>query len=126
MPEPSDSDRRKAAQLDKELAALRLVDCLENGWDIRLRCQYCGTTKTWGRREMLGRLRARLGLTMDKIQPLAICPRCPGRMPQMQIQNGSYLDAPPFDPTTRRRRVIDMLLDARVAPDSLGYGWKAD
>lgn len=68
MPEPSDSDRRKAAQLEPWLAGARLVDALERGWDIHFRCQFCGTTKTWRRDTLLGRARALLGCTLAQIQ----------------------------------------------------------
>jgi len=47
MPEPSDADRRKAAQLDPQFAQARLVDALERGWEIGFRCQYCGASATW-------------------------------------------------------------------------------
>ncbi len=42
MPEPSEADRRKAAQLDPAFANARFVDALERGWEIGFRCQYCG------------------------------------------------------------------------------------
>lgn len=120
MPEPSDNDRRKAAALDPTFAKARLVDALERGWEIEFRCQYCGATKTWRRDVMLGRARAYLGLTMAEIQARAVCQRCPGRFPIMSMSGVVQ----PNDMDRRRWELINALLDARIDPSSLGYGWK--
>jgi len=50
MPEPSERDRRKAAALAHEVARTLLIDCVELGYDINFKCQYCGMGRTWGRR----------------------------------------------------------------------------
>ena len=120
MPEPSDSDRRKAAQLPPEFACFRLVDALERGWEISFRCQYCGTTKTWHRAVMLGRARRYLGCSMAEVQAKAVCPRCPGHMPIMAFSGVIE----PDDMERRRWDLISTLLDSGIDPLDLGYGWR--
>jgi DNA-directed RNA polymerase subunit RPC12/RpoP len=121
MPEPSDSDRRKAAQMEPWLAGARLVDALERGWEIHFRCQYCGTTKTWRRDTMLGRARPLLGDTFDQIQRKAACPRCPGRLPILWM---SGVQDPGPQAERLRWDVINTLLDAGLSPSDYGYGWR--
>ena len=121
MPEPSASDRRKAAGLGLQLAATRLVDCLENGEDIRFKCQYCGTTKTWGRWELTTTHRDRLGMTLADIQARARCPRCPGRVPILALLKGGYQDRSLPTAEARRLWLVDMLLDLGIDPGPLGY-----
>jgi len=122
MPEPSDSDRRRAAALDPQLAGSRLIDALERGWEIGFRCQYCGTGKTWRRDVMLGRARRYLNCTLAEIQARIPCPRCPGRLPIITI---SGLINPP-DLAQRRWATVMALLDAGLNPTDYGYGWRSD
>lgn len=124
MPEPSASDRRKAADLGFQLAATRLVDCLEQGEDIRFKCQYCGTTKTWGRWELTTAHRDRLGMTLAEVQARVHCPRCPGRMPAVALLKGGYQDRPTSTEADRRSRLIELLLDCGIDPGPLGYAWR--
>lgn len=124
MPEPSASDRRKAADLGVQLAATRLVDCLEHGEDIRFKCQYCGTTKTWGRWELTTVHRDRLGLTLAEVQAKARCPRCPGRMPVITLLKGGYQDRPTPTEAARRSWLIELLLECGIDPGPLGYAWR--
>lgn len=73
MPEPSERDRRKAAQLPPAVAATRLVDCLAQGLDVRFKCQYCGMERTWARRDFLGRrLRTRLPTARSVVRREAV------------------------------------------------------
>lgn len=122
MPEPSDSDRRKAAQLEPWLASARLVDALERGWEIHFRCQYCGATKTWRRDTMLGRARDFLGATFAEIQRKAVCPRCPGRLPVLWM---SGVKDPGPQAERLRYALIDTLLEAGLSPEAYGYGWRS-
>ena len=119
MPEPSDADRRKAAQLHPLFAKARLVDALERGWEIGFRCQYCGTGKTWRRDVMLGRARRYLNCTMAEIQARLPCPRCPGRLPIMTMSGVIE----PGDAERRRWATVSLLLDAGLNPTDYGYGW---
>jgi hypothetical protein len=121
MPEPSDSDRRKAAQMEPWLASSRLVDALERGWEVHFRCQYCGTTKTWRRDVMVGRARGLLGETFAAIQRKAACPRCPGRLPIIWI---SGIQEPGARAEQLRWALISTLLDAGLNPSDYGYGWR--
>ncbi len=121
MPEPSASDRRKAAQLDRWLSSARLVDALERGWELTFRCQFCGTSKAWRRDTMLGRARHLLGLTLEEIQRRVPCPRCPGRMPSLTMSG--VLD-PGTHGDRQRWAVIFTLLDAGLNPGDYGYGWR--
>ena len=118
MPEPSEADRRKAAQLDPAFANARFVDALERGWEIGFRCQYCGAGGTWRRDVMLGRAR-RLTCTMAQIQARLPCPRCPGRLPIVTMSG--VID--PGDAERRRWATITLLLDAGLNPTDYGYGW---
>jgi hypothetical protein len=120
MPEPSASDRRKAAALDPWFAEARLVDALERGWEIHFRCQYCGTAKTWRRDTMLGRAKGLLNATMTQLQARALCPRCPGRMPIVWMSG--VID--PGDAEGRRSRLIETLLEAGLTPGDYGYAWR--
>lgn len=123
MPEPSESDRRKAARLQPAMAATRLVDCLERGWDVQFRCQYCGMERTWGRREFLGqRLRKRLARTIAQVQAGVFCPQrgCGGHWPIVRLMRGGYQDAQADTPATQRAHVVTMLLDAGVLPEEVG------
>lgn len=123
MPEPSESDRRKAARLQPAMAATRLVDCLERGWDIQFRCQYCGMERTWGRRQFLGqRLRKRLARTIAQVQAGVFCPQrgCGGHWPIVRLMQGGYQDARAETPTARRSHLVTMLLDAGVLPEQVG------
>lgn len=118
MPEPSDSDRRKAAQLSDTFANVRLVEALERGWEIAFRCQFCGASKTWRRDIMLGRARPLLNCTMTEIQAKAVCPRCPGRMPIMTFNGVLH----PADPARARWEVMNALMEAGLIPAHYGYG----
>lgn len=124
MPEPSDSDRRKAAQLRSDVAATLLIDCIELSYDVRFKCQYCGMERTWGRREMLSRrLRKYLAWPMDKIQRAVVCPvrGCGGPLPILGLLSGGYQDG--FDRSDARRRrawLIETLLDAGIMPGDVG------
>ena len=95
MPEPSSSDRRKAARLKPDVASALLIDCVELGHDVHFKCQYCGMERTWGRRDMLSvRVRPRLAWPMDRIQAAATCPvrGCGGGMPILRLLRGGYQD----------------------------------
>ncbi|MGR4866553.1 hypothetical protein [Caulobacter sp. LARHSG274] len=124
MPEPSDSDRRKAAQLSPKVASTRLIACVEAGHDLWFKCQYCGMERTWGRREMLSRrLRKHLGWTIDRVQRAATCPMkgCGGPMPIIRLMKGGYQDG--FDRSDARRRrawLVETLLDAGIMPEEAG------
>lgn len=124
MPEPSASDRMKAAQLAPDVATMLLVDCIEHGHDVRIMCQYCGMERTWGRREMLStKLRARLSWPLDRIQRALVCPvrGCGGPMPIVRLMKGGYQDG--FDRSDGRRRrawLIETLLDAGIMPGDVG------
>jgi len=119
VPEPSDADRRKAAQIAAPFDKARLVDALERGWEITFRCQYCGSSKTWRRDVMLGRARKLLNLTMPQIQAKVSCPRCPGRMPALSFSGLMT----PADPDRARWALIETLIDAGLNPTDYGYGW---
>lgn len=122
VPEPSESDRRKAARLEPWLADARLVDALERGWEVHFRCQFCGATKTWRRDTMLGRSRGLLGKTFAEIQRQAACPRCGGRLPIVWI---SGVKDPGPDAERLRWGLINTLLDAGLSPGDYGFGWRA-
>lgn len=129
MPEPSDSDRRKAATLPPDVAATLLIDCVELGYDIRFRCQYCGMERTWSRRDMLGqRLRARLTWSLARIQKAVSCPvrTCGGPMPVLSLLKGGYQDGKHAEPARRRAWLIETLLDAGIAPADVGLAWTPD
>ncbi|WP_269715694.1 hypothetical protein [Caulobacter sp. NIBR2454] len=121
MPESSESDRRKAAALPDWFAKARLVQALEYRWEIYLRCQFCGATKTWRRDIMLGRLRKSLNMTFAEIQRRARCERCQGAMP---IMGTSGPQEPGSCADVWRREVIEVLLDAGLSPADYGYGWR--
>jgi hypothetical protein len=124
MPEPSENDRRKAAQLKPDVASTLLIDCVELGHDVYFKCQYCGADRTWGRREMLSkRLRDRLAWPLDRVQRAVTCPMrgCGGPMPIMRLMRGGYQDG--FDRTDvvkRRAWLAEALLDAGVLPGDIG------
>lgn len=124
MPEPSPSDRRKAAQLPPDVATMRLVECLEHGHDIRIKCQYCGMERTWGRREFLSpRLRSRLAWPLDRVQRAMVCPvrGCRGPMPIIRLMKGGYQDGfDRADVARRRAWLIEALLDAGIMPADVG------
>ncbi|MBO9710649.1 MAG: hypothetical protein J7521_20805 [Caulobacter sp.] len=124
MPEPSDSDRRKAARLTPDIATTLLIDCVELGYDIQLKCQYCGHDRTWGRRQMLGaKLRKVLAWPLDRVQRALVCPinGCKGPMPILRLMRGGYQDG--FDRADVRRRrawLIETLLDEGIMPNDVG------
>lgn len=123
MPEPSESDRRKAAQLPAAVADTRLVDCLAQGLDVRFKCQYCGMERTWARRDFLGqRLRKRLTWTLARSQAAVFCPQrgCGGHRPIVRLTQGGYRDEHAGTPEARRAHVVTMLLDAGVLPEEVG------
>ncbi len=121
MPEPSDSDRRKAAELPAWFANTRLVQALEYQWELHFRCQFCGATRTWRRDTMLGRMRTSLNATLGAIQARARCHRCrhgQAIMTMTGLQDpGPYADA-------YRRQVVETLLEADLNPADYGYGWR--
>ena len=122
MPELSDQQRRKMAELDPGFARLRLVDALERKMEILFRCTACGASRSWRRDTMLGRARRLLGATMTEIQKRTPCPRCGYRMPAM-APSGGVLD--PGDLAERFRwEVITALSDAGLNPGDYGYGWR--
>ncbi|SFK41062.1 hypothetical protein [Caulobacter sp. UNC279MFTsu5.1] len=127
MPEPSASDRRKAAALKDEVASTLLIDCVELGHDVWFKCQYCGMERTWGRREMLGsKLRVRLAWPLDRIQRAVVCPirGCGGPMPIIRLMQGGYQDGfDRADATRRRAWLIEALLDAGIMPADVGLAW---
>jgi len=124
MPEPNPRDRMKAAQLPPDVASMLLIDCIEHGYDIRFKCQYCGMDRTWGRREMLGsRIRARLAWPLSRIQRAVVCPirGCGGPMPIMRLMKGGYQDG--FDRADEPRRqswLLETLLDVGIMPNDVG------
>jgi hypothetical protein len=121
MPELSDQQRRKAAELDPWFASARLVDALERHWEIHFRCTTCGATKTWRRDTYLGKARGLLGATMGEIQRRAPCPNCGARMPAMSASG--VID--PGDATGRLRwELINTLIDAGLKPTDYGIGWQ--
>lgn len=124
MPEPSASDRRKAAQLKPDVASTLLIDCVELGYDVRFFCQFCGMERTWGRREMLGRrLRSRLSWPMDRIQNSVSCPvsGCGGPLPILRLMQGGYQDGFDRSDVARRRAwLVETLLDAGIMPGDVG------
>ncbi len=123
MPEPSESDRRKAARLPPAMAATRLVDCLERGWDVQFRRQDCGMERTWGWREFLGRrLRKRLARTVAQIQARVFCPQrgCGGHWPIVRLMQGGYQDVQADTPAHRRSHLVTRLLDAGALPEEAG------
>ncbi|PZR35504.1 hypothetical protein [Caulobacter segnis] len=122
MPELSDQQRRKMAELEPRFAALRLVDALELKMDIRFRCVACGTSRSWRRDTMLGRARRLLGATMAQIQRRAPCPRCGYRMPVM-VAVGGVLDPGPLAEQFRWE-AITALSEAGLNPADYGYGWR--
>lgn len=125
MPEPSASDRRKAAQLAPDVAATLLIDCVELGYDVNFKCQYCGMERTWGRRDMLGgRVRGRLSWSMNRIQRSVTCPikGCGGPMPILRLMKGGYQDGFDRSDVGRRRAwLIETLLDAGIMPEDVGF-----
>jgi hypothetical protein len=123
MPEPSESDRRKAAQLPPAVADARLVDCLAQGLDVRFQCQYCGMERTWTRQDFLGRrLRRRLAWTLARSQASVFCPQrgCGGHRPIVRLMKGGYHDDHADTPEGQRAHVVTMLLDAGVLPEEVG------
>lgn len=120
MPELSDQQRRKLAELEPRFAAARLVDALELKWEILFRCMSCGTSRTWRRDTMLGRAKALLGATMAEIQRRTPCPRCGQHMPQMSF---SGMDGPGPLADQLRSDLIHTLIDAGLKPTDYGYGW---
>lgn len=122
MPELSDAQRRKIAELDARFAAARLVDALELKWEITFRCLACGTSRTWRRDIYLGRARALLGMTMAEIQRRTPCPRCGRRMPQMSFSGG--LEGPGPLAEQLRYELINTLIDAGLKPTDYGIGWR--
>jgi hypothetical protein len=124
MPEPSASDRRKAAQLAHEVASTLLIDCVELGYDISFKCQYCGMERTWGRREMLGaRLRSCLAWPVSRLQRAAVCPQrgCGGPMPILRLMRGGYRDGFDREDLPRRQAwLVETLLDAGIMPADVG------
>jgi ribosomal protein L37AE/L43A len=121
MPELSDSQRRKMAELDPRFAKARLVDAVELKWEIVFRCTVCGTSKSWRRDTMLGRARTMLNMTMAEIQRRVPCPRCGAHMPAM-AQSGVW------DPQDHAERfkweAIEALRAAGLNPLDYGYGWR--
>jgi len=121
MPELSDRQRRKIAELETWFASARLVEALERNWEIHFRCTVCGATKTWRRDTMLGRARGLLGLTMAQIQARTPCPQCGARTPAMWM-SGVIDPGPEAEPL--RWALINALLDAGLRPSDYGYGWR--
>lgn len=121
MPELSDQQRRKLAQLDPWLASARLIDALERRWEIHFRCTACGATKTWRRDTMLGRARGLLGATMAEIQRRTPCPQCAARMPAMSVSG--VIDPGPAAERLRWE-LISTLIDAGLKPTDYGIGWQ--
>lgn len=121
MPEPSDSDREKAARLPDWFASSRLVEALERDWEIHFRCQYCGASRTWRRDVMLGRAQKALGFTMAEIQRRARCSRCQAPMPIMSMTGVRELGG---HAPRARDALIHTLLDAGLNPADYGYGWR--
>ena len=124
MPEPSASDRRKAAELKPDVATTLLIDCVELGHDVHFKCQYCGMERTWARRDMLSRrLRAHLAWPMDRIQRAVTCPvkGCAGPMPILRLMKGGYHDGfDRADVARRRAWLVETLLDEGIMPGDLG------
>ena len=122
MPELSDQQRRKMAELEPRFARMRLVDALEHKMEILFRCTACGTSRSWRRDTMLGRARRLLGTTMAEIQRRTPCPRCGYRMPAM-APHGGVLD--PGNLAERFRwDAITALSEAGLNPTDYGYGWQ--
>lgn len=122
MPELSDPQRRKMAQLEPRFAALRLVDALERKMEIVFRCTACGTSRSWRRDVMLGRARSLLAMTMAQIQRRTPCPRCGDRIPAM-APGGGVLD--PGDLAEQFRwEAVTALSEAGLDPADYGYGWR--
>lgn len=122
MPELSDQQRRKMAELEPRFARLRLVDALELKMEILFKCTACGTSRSWRRHTMLGRARKLLGATITEIQKRTPCPRCGYRMPAM-APSGGVLD--PGDLADRFRwDAITALSEAGLNPADYGYGWR--
>jgi hypothetical protein len=123
MPEPSESNRRRAAQLPPEVATMRLVDCLAQGLDVRFQCQYCGMERTWTRRQFLGqRLKRRLAWTLAQSQANVFCPQrgCGGHRPIVRLFKGGYRDNHADTPEAQRAHLVTLLLDASVLPEEAG------
>ncbi|NGM49308.1 hypothetical protein G5B46_06790 [Caulobacter sp. 602-2] len=120
MPERSDAQRRKAAELSPEFAQVRLVEAFEREWEIGFECLHCGARRTWRRDVMLGRARRLLNATMAQIKAKAVCPRCPGRPPAMSFSGLMH----PADPERARWRAVEALLEAGINPSDYGYGYQ--
>ena len=119
MPEPSHSDREKAARLPSWLAQTRLVQSVELRWEVHFRCQFCGAAKTWRRDVMLGRLRPALNATFAQIHKKTRCPRCGGALPIMSVTG--VRDPGPMA-AGWRRALVEELIDLGLNPADYGYG----
>lgn len=122
MPELSDQQQRKIAELEPWFASARLIDALELGWEIHFRCPACGTKKTWRKEVMLGRARALLPTTMAEIQRRTPCPRCGRRGPAMAASG--MCNPTPEMAERLRWELINTLIDAGLKPNDFGIGWR--
>jgi hypothetical protein len=121
MPEMSDQQRRKLAELEPWFASARLIDALERRWEIHFRCTVCGATKTWRCDTFVGKAKALLGATMSEIQRRTPCPQCRARMPAM---SASGLINPGDGAEHLRWQLINTLIDAGLKPTDYGIGWQ--
>lgn len=122
MPELSDQQRRRLAELEPRFASARLVDMLELKMEVTFKCLACGATKTWRRDTMLGRAKGLLGLTMAEVQKRAPCPRCGRKMPAMAPSGGVW--NPQGLAAQYRAEVMEALAEAGLKPSDYGYGWR--
>jgi hypothetical protein len=123
MPELSQREREKVAEIDAEVAAVRLVDLLEWRVDLLLRCLVCGKSRTWHRDTMLGARRNLLGSTLRDIQKRIPC-SCRAR--PVQLLPLGWRAPSQTLPEVLRSEVIKALLDAGLKPWEYGYGPSSD
>lgn len=103
-------------------SSYRLVEILEHGWALRVRCLVCNRHSTIGPAEMLGPLRKYLNASMREVQPRLVC-ECGGRDAQTYEVAGGYRNLgmvyDTFDASARWLRA--KLTEAGLDPAAYGY-----
>jgi hypothetical protein len=116
---PLPADTRHIARFT---SSYRLVEILEHGWSLRVRCLACNKHSTICKAEMLGPLRKYLNASMRDLQPRLVC-ECGAHDAQTYETNGSYRSLGMAHDTFQAsaRWIRTTLTEAGLDPADYGY-----
>lgn len=100
----------------------RLVEVLEHGWDVALKCRACEARGRRSKDHFLGPWMKYLNATVEEIEPRLKCP-CGAQDTQVHILGGSYAHFGMVSDYFEGRAILirKTLIEAGLDPAAYGY-----